>query len=79
MGVLYIISLVSLAVLSAVTARWLAKLFGKNPRFWFWISIPLPVFALCILLCLPELTVEDEELSEKEIIYIQPFPEKEII
>ena len=79
METFYIISVVSLSVLSAVTASWLAKLFGKNPRFWFWISIPLPVLALCVLLCLPELTAEDEELSEKEIIYMQSFREKEII
>lgn len=79
MGVVYIISLVCLAVLSAFTARWLAKLFGKNPGLWFWISIPLPVIALCILLCLPQLGVEDEEVVEKEIIYMHRIPEKEII
>jgi len=73
MGIFYIISIVILAVLSAFAVRWLANVLAKNSSFWFWISIPLPVIALC----LPELTVEDEGLAENRIIYM-PL-EKEII
>lgn len=38
----------------AVLSGWVASEIGKSFRFWFWLSIPLPVIALCILLCLPE-------------------------
>lgn len=38
----------------AVLSGWVASEIGKSFRFWFWLSIPLPVVALCILLCLPE-------------------------
>lgn len=38
----------------AVLSGWVASKIGKSFRFWFWLSIPLPVIALCILLCLPE-------------------------
>lgn len=38
----------------AVLSGWVASETGKSFRFWFWLSIPLPVIALCILLCLPE-------------------------
>lgn len=38
----------------AVLSGWVASEIGKSLRFWFWLSIPLPVIALCILLCLPE-------------------------
>jgi len=38
----------------AFISGWLAKRIGRDYRFWFWMSLVLPVIALCILLCLPE-------------------------
>ena len=46
--------LVIINVAFAVLCGWVASEIGKSFRFWFWLSVPLPVIALCILLCLPE-------------------------
>lgn len=49
--VMYILSFV---VATALATGWVAKKTANSLGAWFWLSIPLPVIALCILLCLPE-------------------------
>lgn len=49
-----ILLLAFLALVFAFLSGWVARRIGKNFHFWFWLSVPLPVIALCILLCLPE-------------------------
>lgn len=39
---------------SALSAKWLAQDLGKNCRFWFWLSLLVPVVPCIILLCIPE-------------------------
>jgi hypothetical protein len=52
---IFLLSLLVLVFFAfAVLSGWVASEIGKSFRFWFWLSIPLPVIALCILLCLPE-------------------------
>lgn len=52
---IFLISVLVFIIFSfAVLSGWVASEIGKSFRFWFWISIPFPVIALCILLCLPE-------------------------
>ena len=46
--------LASLILTVALVSGWVALKTGMNFSVWFCISIPLPVVALCILLCLPE-------------------------
>jgi hypothetical protein len=43
-----------LDLIFAFLCGWVANRIRKNFHFWFWLSVPLPVIALCILLCLPE-------------------------
>jgi hypothetical protein len=52
MEIFYITAFIFLSLASAITSGWLAGRTGKNPRFWFWLSVALPVIGLCILLCL---------------------------
>lgn len=37
-------------------AKMIARDMGRNPKFWFWISIPFPLVAHFILLSLPNLS-----------------------
>ena len=63
----YTITFILLILLSAAGTGWLAKKIGKSYRFWFGLSIPMPVVAICILICLPEETVKLKvEKNEKE-------------
>lgn len=54
MSTFIIILLAFLTLVFAFLSGWVATRTGKNFHCWFWLSVILPVIALCILLCLPE-------------------------
>jgi len=54
MSTFIIAGIVFFILFFALLSGWLAKRIGKDYRLWFWMSLLLPVVALCILLCLPE-------------------------
>ena len=54
MSTFIVVIIVVLILFFAFLSGWLAERIGRDNRIWFWISLPLPVVSLCILLCLPE-------------------------
>jgi hypothetical protein len=54
MSTFIILLLAFISTVFAFLSGWVATRIGKNFHFWFWLSVLLPVIALCILLCMPE-------------------------
>jgi hypothetical protein len=60
MEVIFALPLIIIPLFFPLTAGLMARSFGRNFKFWFWMGVFFPVIAHCILLCLPE---RPEELS----------------
>jgi hypothetical protein len=58
MEIFMAISLGSIYLLSILVTGWVAKKLGKSYWAWVCLSIPLPIIALSILICLPEEKVQ---------------------
>jgi hypothetical protein len=54
MEISLLILLIAFNLLFAGLTGWVAIKTGQSFWHWFFLSMPLPVIALCVLLCLPE-------------------------
>lgn len=61
MEMIYCILATVLMLSAAVTTAFIAKWMGRSFWLWLFISIPLSVLALCILLCLPGQTKDETD------------------
>jgi hypothetical protein len=66
MTAFFIISILAVILFTAMSAGWLAKDLGRNPRLWFGVSLLIPVVPCLILLCIPE---KEPALQEKDDLY----------
>lgn len=64
---IFILSVFTFILLTALAAGWVANRLGKSFRFWFWISFPVPFLPLFVLLCLPE--KEETLTTAKDDLY----------
>ncbi|MFT3682616.1 MAG: hypothetical protein QM791_20335 [Ferruginibacter sp.] len=54
MEFIFVLPLLAIPFAFPFMAGTMARNFGRSYRFWFWLSVPLPLVAHFILLCLPD-------------------------
>jgi hypothetical protein len=52
--IIILIAFIFLSILIATATGWVAGKIGRSFRLWFFLSILMPMIALCVLICLPE-------------------------
>jgi hypothetical protein len=54
MEVLFALPIIMGVIFLPMVAGFMAQSFGRRFWLWFWIAVPFPMIAHCILICLPE-------------------------
>jgi hypothetical protein len=66
MEVLLALPIIIIPLFLPLTAGLMARSFGRDFKFWFWMGVFLPVIAHCILLCLPER--QEEQINSRKVV-----------